>query len=405
MIATIEDALSALAAGRPVLVLDDADRENEGDVILAAQTLTAPWLAWTIRNTSGYVCAPMPGCWADRLQLPLMVTDNQDRLSTAYTITVDAAQGVSTGISAADRAHTLRLLADPDTVAGDLVRPGHVVPLRARDGGVFVRRGHTEAAVDLCRLAGLAPVGVIAELVGDDGSMLRTPEVVAMGERERLPVITIDDLERWRDRFDRVRVGADSRLPTRHGDFLARAYTDLRTGAEHLVLSARTVLDPAPLVRVHSECLTGDAFGSARCDCGPQLDDALARIAADGGHLIYLRGHEGRGIGLLNKLAAYHHQDSGLDTVDAQHRLGLPVDGREYGAAAAILHDLGISRVRLMTNNPAKIDALTRGGITVSERIPSLAGVNPHNEHYLHTKRDRLGHLLEIPAADLRRGA
>lgn len=406
MFARIPEALAALTEGRPVLVLDDADRENEGDVILAADTLTDSWLAWTIRHSSGYVCAPMPESWADRLGLPLMVPDNQDRLRTAYTITVDAATGVTTGISAADRAHTLRHLADPSTNSADLVRPGHIVPLRARPGGVFVRRGHTEAAVDLCRLAGLAPVGAIAELVADDGSMLRTPDVVELGERSDLPVITIADLVDWRNQYDRVVRGVESRLPTRHGLFTARAYTDTRTAAEHLLLSADGVggvggtdlsapLSPtAPLVRVHSECLTGDAFGSARCDCGPQLDDAMARVAQHGGVIVYLRGHEGRGVGLANKLAAYHHQDAGLDTVDAQHTLGLPVDDREYGAAAAILTDLGLDRVRLLTNNPAKVAALARAGIT-AERVPSLVGANRHNAHYLQTKRDRLGHLFE----------
>lgn len=396
MFATIPEALTALRDGRPVLVLDDTDRENEGDVILAAQTLTAPWLAWTIRHSSGYICAPMPEAWADRLGLPLMVPDNQDRLRTAYTITVDAAAGVTTGISAADRAYTLGLLADPGTQAADLVRPGHVVPLRARAGGVFTRRGHTEAAVDLCRLAGLAPVGAIAELVADDGTMLRTPEVLQLGATENLPVITIDELAAWRDRHDRVLRGAQSTLPTRHGTFTARAYVDTRTGAEHLVLSSGDVFtQPDPLVRVHSECLTGDAFGSARCDCGPQLNDALARIARDGGLVVYLRGHEGRGVGLANKLAAYQHQDTGLDTVEAQHTLGLPVDDREYGAAAAILEDLGVRRVRLLTNNPAKVTALSQAGITVSERVPSQVGATQHNAHYLQTKRDRLGHLID----------
>jgi 3,4-dihydroxy 2-butanone 4-phosphate synthase/GTP cyclohydrolase II len=396
MFATIPEALVALRDGRPVLVLDDTDRENEGDVVLAAQTLTTPWLAWTIRHSSGYVCAPMPETWADRLGLPLMVPDNQDRLRTAYTITVDAAAGITTGISAGDRTLTLKLLADPDTQATDLIRPGHILPLRARDGGVFTRRGHTEAAVDLCRLAGLAPVGVIAELVADDGTMLRTPEVLRLGAAENLPVITIEGLAAWRDRHDRVTRGAQSTLPTRHGSFAARAYIDTRTGAEHIVISSGPIADEhEPLLRVHSECLTGDAFGSSRCDCGPQLDDALTRIARDGGLVIYLRGHEGRGVGLANKIAAYQRQDTGLDTVDAQHTLGLPVDDREYGAAAAILEDLGVRRVRLLTNNPAKVAALSQAGITVTERVPSHVGATQHNAHYLQTKRDRLGHLID----------
>ncbi|WP_432559167.1 3,4-dihydroxy-2-butanone-4-phosphate synthase [Granulicoccus sp. GXG6511] len=400
-IAPIEDALSALRTGRPVLVLDDADRENEGDVILAAETLTDAWVAWTIRHTSGYLCAPLPEATADVLRLPLMVTDNEDRLRTAYTITVDAAAGITTGISAADRARTLRVLADPTTTPGDLIRPGHVVPLRARGGGVFTRRGHTEAAVDLCRLAGLAPVGAIAELVSEDGSMLRTPGVLALGAEHDLPVITIADLVSWRDRHDRVRRGASGSLPTRAGEFSATAYADLRTGADHLVLVSPHGLTGDPVVRVHSECLTGDAFGSARCDCGPQLDDALERIAREPGAVIYLRGHEGRGVGLANKLAAYERQDSGLDTIDAQLALGLPVDAREYAAAVAILDDLGIDRLRLLTNNPSKLTTLAEAGFAVT-RMPSQVGATAHNRAYLDTKRDRLGHLLAIPDNGLR---
>lgn len=407
--ASIEAALAALRTGRPVLVLDDADRENEGDVILAAETLTTPWLAWTIRHTSGYLCAPMPDEIADALELPLMVTANEDSLRTAYTITCDAASGITTGISAADRARTLRVLADPSTTPGDLIRPGHIVPLRARAGGVFTRRGHTEAAVDLCRLAGLAPVGAIAELVADDGEMLRTPGVLALGSAHDLPVITIEALVAWRDRHDRVRPVATTRLPTRHGDFTARAYADLRTGAEHLLITSPHGLGERPLVRIHSECLTGDAFGSARCDCGPQLDDALARINREPGAVIYLRGHEGRGVGLANKLAAYHHQDTGLDTVDAQLALGLPVDDREYAAATAILRDAGVERLRVLTNNPAKLAALAAAGL-VAVREPSLVGAGVHNHAYLDTKRVRMGHLIDGPltavaSAPARKGA
>lgn len=409
--APIEDALIALRGGRPVLVLDDADRENEGDVVLAAATLTDRWVAWTIRHSSGYLCAPMPDELADRLALPLMVADNQDSLRTAYTVTVDAAAGVTTGISAADRATTLRVLADPASTPGDLTRPGHVVPLRARAGGVFTRRGHTEAAVDLCRLAGLAPVGAIAELVDDDGTMLRTPGVLSLGAAHDLPVITIADLVAWRDRHDRVGRGATGLLPTRHGDFTATAYADHRTGAEHLVLVSPRGLAGQPLVRVHSECLTGDAFGSARCDCGAQLDDALARIAREPGAVVYLRGHEGRGVGLANKIAAYQHQDAGLDTIDAQVALGLPVDDREYAAAVAILDDLGVDDLRLLTNNPVKLATLEAAGFAVS-RQTSHVGATVHNRAYLDTKRARLGHLIDpvpqlaaVPGLGARRGA
>ncbi|QFQ29227.2 3,4-dihydroxy-2-butanone-4-phosphate synthase [Janibacter melonis] len=385
--ATIPDALEALRAGRPVLVLDDADREDEGDVVLAAQTATAEWLAWTIRYTSGYICAPMTEERADRLELPLMVTRNEDSLRTAYTITVDAAAQVTTGISAADRTRTLHVLADPTATPGDLVRPGHVVPLRARDGGVLVRRGHTEATVDLCRLAGLEPVGAIGELTADDGTMLRTPDVLTLGAAHDLPVVTIADLVAWRRLHDRVERVTTTTLPTRHGRLVAHGYRDLVTGAEHVALTR----PGGSRVRVHSECLTGDAFGSRRCDCGPQLDAALAEVAEHGGAVVYLRGHEGRGVGLLDKLRAYAEQDAGADTVEAQIALGLPVDAREYGAAVAVLHDLGLTDVELMTNNPAKVEALQRGEIAV-RRVPIHVGEGPDNAGYLATKRDRLGH-------------
>lgn len=386
-VATIPEALSALRDGRPVLVLDDVDRENEGDVVLAAQSATATWLAWTVRHTSGYICAPMPDATADRLQLPLMVTRNEDSLRTAYTITVDAAEGVTTGISAADRARTLRVLADPEATPGDLVRPGHIVPLRAREGGVLTRRGHTEATVDLCRLAGLAPVGAIGELVADDGTMLRTPDVLALGAEHDLPVITIADLVAWREVHDRVERVVTTTLPTRHGRLTMIGYRDLVTGQEHLALTR----PGGSHVRVHSECLTGDALGSTRCDCGPQLDAAVAEVCAHGGAVVYLRGHEGRGVGLLDKLRAYAEQDGGADTVDAQLALGLPVDAREYGSAVGILHDLGLTDVALMTNNPAKVAALEAGGITVT-RVPIHVGVGPDNAAYLRTKQDRMGH-------------
>ncbi len=395
--ASIPDALVAMRAGRPVLVLDDEDRENEGDVILAGETLTDQWLAWTIRHTSGYICAPMTDETADRLGLPLMVADNRDPLRTAYTVTVDAAANVTTGISAADRAHTIRTLADPAAVAGDLIRPGHVVPLRARHGGVLTRPGHTEAAVDLCRLAGLAPVGAIGEIVADDGAMVRTQGVLALGESTGLPVITIAALVAWRQRHDRVERVAQTVLPTEHGTFTTIAYRDVVSGIEHLALvSPRGLPEDRPLVRIHSECLTGDVFGSQRCDCGPQLQEALRRIAVEGGVVVYVRGHEGRGVGLGAKLRAYELQDRGRDTVDAQVELGLPIDAREYAAGAAVLVDLGVTEVRLLTNNPAKVAALREHGIEVPVveplRIPPLAS----NAAYLRTKRDRMGHDLDI---------
>ena len=400
-LSTIEQALEALREGRPVLVTDDEDRENEGDVVMAAQTLTAEWMAWTIRHSSGYVCAPMTDAVADRLDLPLMVRDNADRLRTAYTVTVDAADGVTTGISAADRSRTVRLLASPAATADAFVRPGHVVPLRARDGGVLVRRGHTEAAVDLCRLAGLEPVGAIAELTHDDGTMMRLPAVLELGAEHGLPVVTIEQLVAHRQRHDRVTRHATTTLPTADGTFTVHAYRDTLTGDEHLALiSPRGLGDGPVLTRLHSECLTGDVFGSARCDCGPQLRRAQGRVAREGGVVVYVRGHEGRGVGLADKIAAYAVQDTGADTVTAQEELGLPVDARDYASAAAILHDLGISAVRLLTNNPDKVAAVRAAGIDVAtiERL-QVAPVAT-NAAYLRTKRDRLGHDLVLDSHD-----
>ena len=414
-LADVDDLVRAVTEGRPVIMVDDEDRENEGDVVLAASAATPQWLGWVVRHSSGYICAPMPDDVADRLGLPLMVRDTEDPLRTAYTVSVDARRGITTGISATDRARTLRLLADPGTVPTDLVRPGHVLPLRARPGGVLERTGHTEAAVDLCRAAGLAPVGVICELVGDDGEPLRLPALQELGREHGIPVGSIADLVRWRlERGDAVpacpRVGgrvqrvAEADLPTRHGRFRARAYRDMLTGAEHLAIVGDGPAGPAAdtaeqadrevLVRVHSECLTGDALGSLRCDCGPQLDAALDRVAEHGGVVVYLRGHEGRGIGLGAKTAAYALQDAGLDTVDANTVQGLPADAREYGAAAAILADLGVSQVRLLTNNTDKVADLATAGIGVVERLPLVVGTGPDNVGYLNVKRDRMGHVL-----------
>jgi 3,4-dihydroxy 2-butanone 4-phosphate synthase/GTP cyclohydrolase II len=400
-LSTIEEAFEALRSGLPVLVADDEDRENEGDVIMAAATATTKWMAWTIRHSSGYICAPMSESRADRLGLPLMVADNRDPHLTAYTVTVDAANGVTTGISAADRAHTIRTLAQQASVPSDFNRPGHVVPLRARNGGVLVRGGHTEAAVDLCRLAGLAPVGAIGELVHDDGSMMRLPAVLELGAEFSLPVITIAALIAWRQLNDRVERLAETLLPTDHGEFRVLGYRDRLTGDEHIALiSPKGLSGRAPLVRLHSECLTGDVFGSLRCDCGGQLERSLERVAAEGGVVVYLRGHEGRGVGLLSKLQAYALQDNGFDTVDAQTELGLPIDSREYAAGAAILADLGAVSVRLLTNNPMKVNAMRDYGIEVVavERLSMVPGA--HNAEYLRTKRDRMGHDLILSEHD-----
>jgi 3,4-dihydroxy 2-butanone 4-phosphate synthase/GTP cyclohydrolase II len=400
-LSTIEEAFEALRAGLPVLVADDEDRENEGDVILAAETATTEWMAWTIRHTSGYICAPMSEGRANRLGLPPMVVDNQDPRGTAYTVTVDAAEGVTTGISAADRAHTIRLLAQEGSVPSDFHRPGHVVPLRARQGGVLVRGGHTEAAVDLCRLAGLSPVGAIGELVHDDGSMMRLPAVLELGEEHNLPVITIAALIAWRQLNDRVERLAETRLPTVHGVFRVVGYRDRLTGDEHIALiSPKGLPGRAPLARLHSECLTGDVLGSLRCDCGGQLERSLERVAAEGGVVVYLRGHEGRGVGLLSKLQAYALQDNGFDTVDAQTELGLPIDSREYAAGAAILADLDVASVRMLTNNPMKVNAMRDYGIQVVavERLNMVPGAD--NAEYLRTKRDRMGHDLILSEQD-----
>ena len=403
-LSTIPEAIEALRAGRPVLVADDENRENEGDVILSAELATPEWVAWTVRWSSGFICAPMPTDLADALNLQPMVAVSEDARSTAYTISVDAASGVTTGISAHDRARTLNVLANPQSTAGDLIRPGHVLPLRAVDGGVRERSGHTEAAVDLMKLAGLRPVGAIAEVVAEDGNMMRMPGLLELGERDGVPVITIEQLIAHLNEIDpdgasaittrRVSLRADATVPTSHGTFRFLAYKDRVSGTDHIAVVKGEPGETA-LVRVHSECLTGEAFGSLKCECGPQLDAALDAIEQDGGVVIYMRGHEGRGIGLINKLRAYSLQEEGLDTVDANLALGLPADAREYAAAAGILADLGISKVRLLTNNTDKVNQLRELGLDVVEQVPLIVGVGPNNHQYLETKRDRMGHIID----------
>lgn len=412
-LATIPEVLEALRAGKPVIVADDEARENEGDAIMAAEFATQEWIAWMVRHTSGFLCAPMTNAIADKLELPLMTERNQDVRGTAYTISVDAADRTSTGISAADRAHTLRVLADPASTPDRLIRPGHILPLRAVDGGVRERAGHTEAAVDLMLLAGLSPVGVIGEIVADDGEMMRLPGLIELGARDGLPVTTVEALIEWMDEWhtgqalmgspaqvpetSRVEFEVETSLPTDHGVFTVRAYRDRSTGADHVaIIAGHPANDPAgAVVRVHSECLTGEAFGSLKCECGPQLDTALDEIQERGGVVVYLRGHEGRGIGLINKLRAYRLQEDGLDTLDANVALGLPVDARDYGAATAILADLGIDTVRLLTNNPEKVRQLEAHGIRVAERLPLVVGVGAVNTGYLDTKRRRMGHAID----------
>lgn len=393
----VERAIADIAAGRPVVVVDDENRENEGDLIFAAEKATSELMAFTIRYSSGVICVPMPGDLLDNLAIGPMTSNNQDPMRTAFGVSVDAAEGVSTGISAADRALTARLLANPNTQANQLTRPGHVFPLRYREGGVLTRRGHTEAGVDLARAAGLAPVGVLVEVVNDDGTMKRAPELRKFADEHGLAMISIDALAQWRERNETlVERGAVTRMPTSAGDYTAFAYRSRIDGVEHmaLVIGDITSAEPA-LTRVHSECLTGDVFGSRRCDCGPQLEESLRRITREGrGVVVYLRGHEGRGIGLGAKLAAYGLQDSGRDTVDANLDLGLPVDSRGYNVAAQILRDLGVTSVLALTNNPAKVEGLKSGGVDVASRIPLHITPNDRNIGYLRTKRDRMGHVL-----------
>ena len=401
---TVERAIADIAAGRAVVVVDDEDRENEGDLIFAAEKATPELVSFMIRYTSGYICVPMTAQALDRLELPLMVSSNQERMRTAYTVTVDAREGITTGISAVDRARTMQVLAHPATTPYDLTRPGHVNPLRALDGGVLRRAGHTEAAVDLCRLAGLEPVGVICEIVSqkDVHDMARLDELTVFAAEHELAVISIADLIAWRRRTEsQVRKVADAKIPTAHGDFQAVGYESVLDGTDHLALVRGDIGDGRDvLVRVHSECLTGDVFGSRRCDCGPQLDAALAAVAAEGrGVVLYVRGHEGRGIGLMHKLQAYQLQDSGSDTVDANIELGLPADARDYGTGAQILVDLGVRTMRLLSNNPTKRAGLEGYGLEIVGRVPLPTLATPENLRYLKTKRDRMGHDLPGLAA------
>jgi len=393
----VEQAIADIAAGKVVVVVDDEDRENEGDLVAAASKASPAMLAFMIRYTSGVICVPMEGAELDRLKLPPMTAVNEDRKRTAYSVSVDARDGVSTGISAADRAHTVRVLADSATEPFELTRPGHVFPLRAVEGGVLRRTGHTEAAVDLARLAGLTPAGVLAEVVNDDGTMTRLPGLREFADEHGLTLVSIADLVTYRRRTERlVRRIAEARLPTPHGTFRAVGYRSTVDATEHLALVRGDLGDGQDvLVRLHSECLTGDVLRSLRCDCGPQLDAALRTVAEEGrGVVVYLRGHEGRGIGLMHKLAAYHLQDGGRDTVDANLDLGLPADARDFSVGAQVLADLGVSSVRLLTNNPLKSVGVESHGVQVVDQVPLAVSVTPENIGYLRTKRDRMGHTL-----------
>ncbi|MCA1823857.1 MAG: bifunctional 3,4-dihydroxy-2-butanone-4-phosphate synthase/GTP cyclohydrolase II [Frankia sp.] len=401
---TIDRALAEVAAGRAIVVVDDADRENEGDLIFAAEMATPELVAFMVRYTSGYICVPLTDADCDRLELPPMYPVNQDKRGTAFTVSVDAREGVSTGISAIDRSVTMRLLASPDATAADFTRPGHVAPLRAKEGGVLRRPGHTEAAVDLARLAGLRPAGVLCEIVSqkDDGDMARLDELRAFADEHGLALISIADLIAYRRRTEKqVQAIAEARIPTRYGEFRAVGYRSVFDGVEHVALVMGEIGDgDNVLVRVHSECLTGDVFGSVRCDCGRQLDAAIRAVAEHGrGVVLYVRGHEGRGVGLMHKLQAYQLQDAGVDTVDANLQLGLPADARDYGTGAQILVDLGIRTMRLLTNNPTKRAGLEGYGLEIVERLPLTTTPTEDNISYLRTKQDRLGHLLDLPGA------
>ncbi len=396
--ATIPEAVEAIARGEIVVVVDDEDRENEGDLIMAAEAVTPEKIAFFVRHTSGVICAPLTGERLDELEIPLMVRDNTEAQRTAFTYSVDYRHDTSTGISASDRSATIRALIEPDTRPGDLARPGHIFPLRYAEGGVLKRAGHTEAAVDLARMAGLAPAGVLCEIVNDDGTMARVPDLIEFCKEHGLLLISIAELIRYRRQTEKlVRRVSEARIPTDWGDFTCYVYESLLDGEQHVALVKGAVQGQQNvLVRVHSECLTGDVFGSLRCDCGIQLDQAMSRISEEGlGVVVYLRGHEGRGIGIGHKIRAYSLQDEGHDTVDANVALGLPIDSREYGIGAQILVDLGITTMRYMTNNPAKYGGLEGFGLDIVERVPLESVPNPENIAYLRTKRERMGHMLE----------
>jgi 3,4-dihydroxy 2-butanone 4-phosphate synthase / GTP cyclohydrolase II len=398
---TVESAIDAVRRGEFVVVVDDEDRENEGDLIIAAEKMTPDKMAFMIRYTSGVICLPMEGSRLDELQLPLMVSGNENTEGqrTAFTVSVDARHGTTTGISAADRCTTVHALIDASTTAGDLARPGHIFPLRYREGGVLKRAGHTEAGVDLARMAGCFPAGVLAEIVNDDGTMQRMADLKEFAAEHELVLVTIADLIRYRRHREKlVRRVSEARIPTQYGDFTAHVFASLLDGTEHLAFVRGEVSGKSDvLVRVHSECLTGDVFGSLRCDCGVQLDRALERVAREGeGVVVYLRGHEGRGIGLGHKLRAYSLQDQGRDTVEANLELGFPADSREYGIGSQILVDLGVTTMRLMTNNPAKYGGIEGYGLEIVERVPMQTEPNDENIAYLRAKQEKLGHLLEI---------
>ena len=394
---TIREAINAIAEGKFVVVVDDEDRENEGDLIIAAESVSNEDMAFMVKHTSGVVCCAITNERADSLHLPLMVANNTEAMGTAFTISVDVAEGTTTGISASDRSLTCKALANGAITASGFARPGHVFPLRARAGGVLKRAGHTEAAVDLATMAGLAPAGVLCEIVSDDGTMARLPELMEFAKNHNIPIISIADMIRYRNRHERlVERFSTARIPTKYGDFSAHIYRSSLDEVEHLAFVFGDLdNDETPLVRVHSECLTGDVLGSLRCDCGFQLDLAMKLVSENrSGAIIYLRGHEGRGIGLGHKMRAYALQDEGMDTVEANVALGFSPDSREYGIGAQIISDLGIQKMRILTNNPKKYGGLQGYNLEIVERVPLISGLNPENVRYLKTKEERMGHLM-----------
>lgn len=401
--AAVEEIVAAIGRGEMVIMVDDEDRENEGDLILAADAVTPDKIGFMLRHTSGIICLSVPGERLDELEIPMMVTRNTDARRTAFTVSVDAAEGTTTGISAADRCRTIEAVLDPNTKPEDLARPGHLYPLRYEPGGVLKRTGHTEAAVDLAKLSGRYPAGVLAEVMNDDGTVARLPDLERFAKEHDLLIGTIADLIAHRRKSEKLieRV-VEARVPTMHGDFKAVGFRSLVDDRQHVALVKGDIGDgEAVLTRVHSECLTGDVFGSVRCDCGQQLDWALAQVAREGrGVVLYIRGHEGRGIGLLHKLAAYRLQDEGLDTVDANINLGLPVDSRDYGVGSQILYDLGVRSMRLMTNNPTKRAGIEGYGLSILERISIPVSPTSENRGYLQAKRERLGHDLDLDQAE-----
>ena len=401
--ASIPEAIEEIRQGRMVIVVDDADRENEGDLIMAADRVTPEAIAFIVRHTSGVICMPVVGERLDALEIPLMVAANTDSRRTAFTVSVDARAGVTTGISAADRARTIRAIIDPATQPVDLSRPGLIFPLRYREGGVLKRAGHTEAAVDLARLAGLYPAGVLCETVNEDGTMARLPDLAVFARMHGLKLISIADLIGYRRQHEiLVTKVAEANIPTEHGDFRSIAYESIVDGRTHVALVTGDMGDGAAvLTRVHSECLTGDVFGSLRCDCGEQLERAMEMIGHEGrGVILYVRGHEGRAIGIAHKLRAYELQERGRDTVEANLELGFPADQRDYGIGAQILYDLGVRSMRLLTNNPEKRAGLEGHGLVITERLPLQTDPTAQNVGYLRAKREKLGHLLDLPEAD-----